>query len=193
MVGGWLDGYRKTPCCASSRVTRGQCKGLIGPWAHVYPHDGTPGPAIGFLQEAVRWWDHWLKGADNGMMSEPKLRVYAQQPIRRGRSASPGRPVIAEPGWPSPNVSSRTFVLAAPGQLQGPGAEQELQIRGTSPSPPDPGPWCGWGGPLDHAADQGGNDGRSLAFHLRAARRAGGDPGLPVGPPARQLGRARRR
>jgi len=22
-------------------------KGLIGPWAHLYPHDGVPGPAIG--------------------------------------------------------------------------------------------------------------------------------------------------
>ena len=38
-------------------------KGLVGPWAHTYPHLGRPGPAIDFLQEQLRWWDHWLKGA----------------------------------------------------------------------------------------------------------------------------------
>lgn len=165
MVGGWLDGYR-------SAVLRflesypGPCKGLIGPWAHVYPHDGVPGPAIGFLQEAVRWWDYWLKGTDNGIMSEPKLRVYAQQPIRPRPfvAARPGR-WIAEPGWPSPNVSPRTFILAAPGQLQDePGAGQQLRIRGSESVSADPGPWCGWGGPLDNAADQGSDDGRSLTF-----------------------------
>ena len=55
------------------------CRGIIGPWAHQYPHAGRPGPAIGFLQEAVRWWDHWLNGRDRGVMREPKLRVWLQQ------------------------------------------------------------------------------------------------------------------
>jgi len=178
MVGGWLDGYR-------SAVLRfvegypGPCKGLIGPWAHVYPHDGTPGPAIGFLQEAVRWWDHWLKGADNGIMSEPKLRVYEQQAVRP-RPFVPARKGrwISEPSWPSPNVSPRTLTLAAPGQLQAePGAAQQLQIRGRESLAADPGPWCGWGGPLDHAADQGGDDGQSLAF-----------TSAPLGEPAEILG-----
>jgi hypothetical protein len=31
-------------------------KGLIGPWAHGYPHFARPGPQIGFLQEMLRWW-----------------------------------------------------------------------------------------------------------------------------------------
>jgi hypothetical protein len=47
-------------------------KRIMGPWAHVYPHDGVPAPQIGFLQEAVRWFDHFLKGADNGVMEEPE-------------------------------------------------------------------------------------------------------------------------
>ena len=37
-------------------------KGLIGPWAHAYPHAAQPGPQIGFLQEALRWWDHLAEG-----------------------------------------------------------------------------------------------------------------------------------
>ncbi len=197
MVGGWSDGYRN----AILRFLEGYpgpCKGLIGPWGHVYPHRGVPGPAIGFLQEAVRWWDYWLKGVDNGIMSEPKLRVYAQEAVR----PQPFVPVrdgrwIAEPGWPSPNVSQRAYALLAPGQLQeGPGAaerpraghgaerpqdghaaEQRLQVRGSESVAADPGPWCGWGGPLDYAADQGGDDGRSLTF-----------TSAPLGEPAEILG-----
>ena len=70
MVGGWTDAYRN----AILRFLEGYpgpSKGLIGPWAHVYPESGAPGPAIGFLQEAVRWWDCHLKGTDNGIMAEP--------------------------------------------------------------------------------------------------------------------------
>jgi NAD(P)-dependent dehydrogenase (short-subunit alcohol dehydrogenase family) len=52
----------------------------------VYPHDGVPGPPIGFLQEAVRWWDYWLKDADNGIMSEPKLQLLAQLADETGAS-----------------------------------------------------------------------------------------------------------
>ena len=51
---------------------------MIGPWEHVWPEEGVPGPAIGFLQEEVRWWDHWLKGIDTGIMDEPlRARLYA--------------------------------------------------------------------------------------------------------------------
>jgi len=165
MVGGWLDGYRNAILRFLAGYP-GPCKGLIGPWAHVYPQDGVPGPAIGFLQEALRWWDYWLKGVDNGIMSEPKLRIYAQHAVRPG----PGVCVrdgrwIAESGWPSPNVFHQTFALSAPAQLRAEaGVEQQLQIRGSESVAADPGPWCGWGGPLDQPADQGGDDGRSLAF-----------------------------
>ncbi|MCB2174053.1 CocE/NonD family hydrolase, partial [bacterium] len=57
-VSGWADGYSN----AVFRLLEGlsvPCRGLVGPWGHKYPHVGQPGPAIGFLQEAVRWWDTW--------------------------------------------------------------------------------------------------------------------------------------
>ena len=56
-------------------------KGLIGPWAHAYPNVAQPGPQIGFLQEALRWWDHWLKGIDTGIMDEPMLRAWMQESV----------------------------------------------------------------------------------------------------------------
>jgi hypothetical protein len=35
----------------------------------------TPGPQIGFLQEALRFWDRWMKGGQTGVMGEPILRA----------------------------------------------------------------------------------------------------------------------
>ena len=99
-VGGWADGY-------SNAIPRmlaglpGPKKGLIGPWAHAYPHAAQPGPQIGFLQEALRWWDHWLKGIDTGIMDEPVLRAWMQESVRPATTypERPGR-WIAETSWP---------------------------------------------------------------------------------------------
>ena len=52
----------RTRSFGCSKGSRSRARGSIGPWAHGFPHDGLPGPAIGFLQECVRWWDRWLKG-----------------------------------------------------------------------------------------------------------------------------------
>ncbi len=59
-IGGWADAYSNAVPRLVANLTS-PAKGLIGPWAHTFPHLGVPGPAIGFLQEAVRWWDRWLK------------------------------------------------------------------------------------------------------------------------------------
>ena len=91
---------------AAARGLPGPRKGLIGPWSHAFPQDGEPGPAIGFLQECLRWWDHWLKGVDTGVMDEPMLRAWIRSPSRpAGHHAErPGR-WVAESAWPSPRSS----------------------------------------------------------------------------------------
>ncbi len=90
-ISGWADGYSNAVfrLLANLRVPR---KGLIGPWGHKYPHLGIPGPAIGFLQEALRWWDHWLKGIATGIMAEPMLRVWiaGQRTADHSLSDTPG-------------------------------------------------------------------------------------------------------
>src|SRR5699024_2188100 len=74
-VGGWEDGYTNAVfrMLENLNVPR---KGLIGPWTHEYPEMAVPGPQIGFLQEALRWWDHWLKGKETAIMDEPMLKAY---------------------------------------------------------------------------------------------------------------------
>ena len=79
-VSGWADGYSNAVFRLLENL-QGPCKGLIGPWGHKYPHLGKPGPPIGFLQEALRWWDHWLKGKETGVMDEPVLRVWMQDSV----------------------------------------------------------------------------------------------------------------
>ena len=89
-VGGWADGYSNAIFRMLANL-KGPRKGLIGPWAHKYPHFAKPGPQIGFLQECIRWWDHWLKGKVTGIMDEPMLRVWMQDP-------APPAPYYAETG-----------------------------------------------------------------------------------------------
>ena len=112
-VGGWADGYSN----AIPRLLAGlgvPCKGLIGPWAHRYPHFATPGPQIGFLQECLRWWDQWLKDVDTGIMDEPIYRVWLQEsvPPKAHYKERPGR-WVAEPSWPSPNTAALDYGLTA--------------------------------------------------------------------------------
>ena len=92
MVGGWADAYTDAILRFLAGY-RGPRKGLIGPWPHAYPHDAVPGPAIGFLQECIRWWDHWLRGESTGIMDEPMLRAWMQEPVepRPFHAVRPGR------------------------------------------------------------------------------------------------------
>ncbi len=154
-VGGFVDGYTN----AVPRLLEGLSvprKGLIGPWAHAFPDDALPGPSIGFLQEAVRWFDHWLKGAENGVMDDPMLRVWMQDsvPPQPMYDVRPGR-WVAEPEWPSPNIGSRAWELPLdePRELLG------FQANGT-----EAGVWCAEGQSADLAADQRPDDALSLVF-----------------------------
>ena len=97
-VTGWADGYTNTALklMAGLEVPR-RC--LIGPWAHAYPHLGVPGPAIGFLQDCLRWWDRWLKGIDNGIDREPMVRLWLQDPASpAGHQLRPFRQVDRRTG-----------------------------------------------------------------------------------------------
>ena len=163
-VGGWADAYTN----AVPRLLEGlpgPRKGLIGPWSHEYPEVATPGPAIGFLQECLRWWDYWLKGLDTGIMDEPMLRVWLQDsvepsPYYRER---PGR-WVTEPTWPSPNLETQTYWLNKHTLDEAPATETELSYLGSLFAGADAGVWCPYGDPADLPPDQRAEDGLALAF-----------------------------
>ncbi len=112
-VSGWADGYSNTVFHLMEHLQVPRW-GLIGAWGHKYPHMGGPGPAIGFLQEALRWWDQWLKGIDRGVTEEPMLRAWMQDSFSPIVAARPGR-WVAEYEWPSTRVVPEPFVLTSGG------------------------------------------------------------------------------
>ena len=165
-VSGWADGY----CRAVFRLMenlQGPRKGLVGPWAHKYPHIGAPGPAIGFLKEELRWWDHWLKGKETGIMDEPMLRLFMQDHARPHavNEMRDGR-WVAEPSWPSPNVARTPFYLTGEGGLSSRPPASPAQFTHSSPLwvGMRSGKWCSYAKPGDQPADQRPEDAGSLVF-----------------------------
>ena len=163
-VGGWADGYTN----AIPRLLEGlpgPRKGLIGPWTHAWPQSGPPEPTIGFLQEMTRWFDHWLKGIDTGIMAEPMLRAWIQEPLPPAvcYSEIPGR-WVAESQWPPAAAAAREYALNL-GRIEiEPGPEVAIPIKGIQTAGWDAGSWCPYGEPADWPGDQRPMDGMSVTF-----------------------------
>ncbi len=163
-VGGWTDGYKNAIPRLLERLTVPR-KGLIGPWAHGYPHFALPGPQIGFLQEMLRWWDYWLKGIDTGVMDEPMLRAWMTESVKPAphHDELPGR-WVAEPSWPSPGITPRRLFLTDEGLRN----EATPLTARTMCSPQTvgrcSGDWVPFGRGRDQAGDQQEDDMRSLVF-----------------------------
>ncbi len=145
--------------------TEGPRKGLIGPWAHAFPHAALPGPAIGFLQEALRWWDYWLKGIDTGIMDEPPFRAWMESWIRPEPYVEerPGR-WIAEDAWPSPRIQSRRWYLNVFSLGEQPAPEDAMRLRSPQTTGLKGGDFYGFGTAGDAPLGQREDDGRSLVF-----------------------------
>jgi uncharacterized protein len=164
-LGGWADGYTNAVPRLLERL-RVPRKGLIGPWSHAFPHISTPGPTVGFLQEALRWWDHWLKGIDTGIMDEPMFRAWMQDSVtpKPQYETRPGR-WVAEAAWPSPRIERRVLALDAGGFLvAGNAAEKRLEIQSPPATGVMGGNWCAFGRDGEMPTDQRADDGRSLVF-----------------------------
>ena len=164
-IGGWADGYTN----AVPRLLEGLSsprKGLVGPWTHSFPHNAVPGPSIGYLQEALRWWDRWLKGIDTGIMREPLLRVWMQDYVEPEpfHDQRPGR-WVTERNWPSPRIEPRNFRFSGSGGLAEDANDPAL-LKICSPQTTGlaGGDWCGMGNEGEAPLDQRSDDGRSLCF-----------------------------
>ncbi|MFE2701505.1 CocE/NonD family hydrolase [Streptomyces mirabilis] len=138
-VGGWHDPSCDTVLRLVESLPADRVRGLIGPWCHQYPDRGLPpGPAIGFLQETLRWWDHWLRPTatsvpgpgpgpgpgpdvnddpdpgvnDRDVMAQPLLRSYvmAAHPPATTYPSLPGH-WVGDTAWPSPSVTPIAYAL----------------------------------------------------------------------------------
>jgi hypothetical protein len=170
-VGGWTDGYSDAVLRLMQNL---QCprRGLIGPWTHVYPNFGLPGPAIGFLQECLRWWRHWLDGIDTGIAAEPMLNLWLGEDLRPdARGPRIGGRWVAAVGWPRERgrrllaLGDRRLVDA--GEAASVTADTALPIRAPQDCGVAGGEWCpqdGGGNGPEFQIDQRVDDGHSLTF-----------------------------
>jgi uncharacterized protein len=77
LIGGLQDGYRDNVVDMLMK-SPAPIKAIVGPWNHSFPNDADFGPRVEWRDQAVRWFDYWLKGRDTGVMSDPRLVIYMQ-------------------------------------------------------------------------------------------------------------------
>jgi putative CocE/NonD family hydrolase len=168
VIGGLVDSYgNEIPrLLANLKVPR---KGLYGPWQHGYPSPATPGPALDWAWEEVRWWRHWLMGEATGIMDEPMLRAY--MPTATAAQTAPG-PIpgrwVAERVWPSPDVAVRVFhfgqgALRDRWPVEGERAPEPVQISGAAVVGLAKVEWVPFA-PTELPREQSADDARSAVF-----------------------------
>ncbi len=167
-VGGWNDAYTNAVPRLVGTV-QAPVKGIIGPWAHKYPHFAVPEPRIGFLQEALRWWDRWLKDAATGVEKDPAFRTYIMDLGRPGAWVShiPGR-WVSDQTWPADQHDWQRLYLNRDGLDKTRGVLARRAISSAQTVGADSGEYCIiWMG-AEFPGDQRRDDALSLSFDSAA-------------------------
>lgn len=172
-IGGWHDGYRNTPSHLVANLNA-PVKAIVGPWNHKYPHIAAPTPAIGFCQEALRWWDRWLKGVDTGVENDPAYRTWLMDPIAPDRRVShrPGR-WITEENWPPEAKAAQIFQLSEASLVRQTDGSETVTFARSICSPADCGLTAGDYFPFAYGpempAEQSTDDAHSATFDAAPA------------------------
>ena len=159
----WFDPYPRTATenyVGLSRLKRGPVRLILGPWTHgdrslTYAGDVDFGPAAtldgqlarDFWELRVRWFDHWLRGVDNGVDAEPAVRYFVMgggsgRRNAEGRMDHGGRWTTAS-DWPVPEAVDTPYYLHADGTLSPSAPETEEARLGYRYDPEDPVPSIG--------------------------------------------------
>ncbi|HEY5756909.1 MAG TPA: CocE/NonD family hydrolase [Steroidobacter sp.] len=176
-VGGWYDAFLRGTLASyssmserafSERARTGQ-KLIVGPWNH--DAAGTKAGELDFGPQArldteslrVRWFDHWLKGEDTGLLQEPPVQLFIMGE-NRWRS---------EQEWPLKRTQYTKYYLHSAGRANTASGDGRLDTKrsggGTSNTyiydPADPVPTRGGNllpedlaGPVDQTNSAARND-----------------------------------
>jgi len=127
-----------------SKGARGNQKLEMGPFGHgelsgdlEYP--GTAG--IRGNTTEIRWFDYWLKGIDNGIMSEPPVKAYMMASARKGAVSSKNR-WMTFGDWP-PAPQTVDYFLHANGTLSTAAPKAAAAAKTYSFDPKNPVPSIG--------------------------------------------------
>ncbi|AGA26757.1 CocE/NonD family hydrolase [Singulisphaera acidiphila] len=102
--------------------SRGTQQLLIGPWLHGGSKSANKVGELTFPEDAqfamdthmIRWFDHYLKGVDNGVEREPAVRYYAMGAV--GEEGAPGNEWRTASDWPL-STQDESLYLQAGGKL----------------------------------------------------------------------------
>ncbi len=142
-VTGWFDDDQKGtlelfPALAMNHPdpkVRASQKLLIGPWPHRLSSDSSklgdfdygPYSMVPLAKEAIRWFDYWLKGIDNGIMDEPRCRLFLMGENRWLESNT----------FPIESASPKIYHLAASGPANSLLGQGKLSEQLTKSTPSD--------------------------------------------------------
>ena len=161
LIGGLLDGYRDF-VMEVSHTAKAPVIAEIGPWNHAWPEYGVPGPNYEWRQKALRWWDYWLKGIDNGILNEPRWTTF----MRTGHA--PATDLATVPGfwrchrqWPLDGSSTqRLYPHAAQKLSDTPSSQENIEsLRYRAGAGMAAGGW--WG---EQTGDMAADDAHSLVY-----------------------------
>jgi uncharacterized protein len=109
LIAGLQDGYRDNVPDMLMQ-SKAPIKAIVGPWNHSWPNDPDFGPSLEWRDQAVRWFDHWLKGRNTGVEQDPRLVIFMQHwhPPDPGLQEVPGE-WRREDTWPPPEAKNSTL------------------------------------------------------------------------------------
>lgn len=164
-IGGWQDAYSNAVPRLLQGLQSPNSRGLIGPWIHKYPHFATPTPAIGFLQDSLDWWNHWLNNQPIKILNNPNYQVYMMDGVLPDDvyDSRPGR-WVAHNNLSQDNQTNKTLFLNWNGLNAVPGEEFELSLCSPQDTGTASGEYCAmWMGP-ELPSDQRYDDAGSIVF-----------------------------
>jgi putative CocE/NonD family hydrolase len=139
---------------AGTDAARRAQKLLIGPWAHLFPYtsptstgtgdiDFGPAAMIDLHETQLRWFDHWLKGVDTGILDEPPVKLFVMGENRWRDEAE----------WPLARARETPYYLHSGGGANGARGDGALSPRAPGDEPADAFTYD----PADPVPTRGGN------------------------------------
>jgi predicted acyl esterase len=144
LIGGMQDGYRDSIPRMLAKV-KAPLKAWIGPWNHGFPNGSDYGPLYEWRDQAVRWFDYWLKGRHTGVLEDPRVVIYQQHwhPPRAQSQDVPGE--WRAETWPPAGLTPMTWYLGQDHRLtsDAPRAGDVDQLRYVPSAGVEAGFWWG--------------------------------------------------
>ena len=164
-LGGTIDNYMGMRRRGATEAARKGQRLLIGPWIHGSTpvdvsgqfHFGTRASSavLDLPGIILRYYDHWLKGEDNGVADEKPVRIFVMGENRWRM----------EDSWPLERAETTNFYLHSGGKANTLNGDGSLSVDAPSHEPPDVYAY----NPLDPAPTRGGGLCCDPAFMMSGA------------------------